>query len=177
MLTRQSSHRWTRPHGTHRAKSTDGALSHITPADPWRMPHITERIVTHTQRSNRKPSPNSTTGACTVPETIAHERPPRRRLGLTLLSSRRARGELRHIQRLLAAVEVEDDVVLGGRAPFGTCGGRGGTPRPAPTPPTRGRQRESREEHAARRTASTTNAADRRSSPHTIVNISMRRCL
>ena len=125
--------------------------------------------------------PNSTHNAHTVPQTIAHGRPPSGAISVPcsmLLSSRRARGDLRHIQRLLAAaVEVEDGVVLGGHAPFGTCGGRGGTPRPAPTPLTRGRQRGSREEHIARRTASTTNAADRRSLPHTIVHILMRTCV
>ena len=56
----------------------DGALSHLIPVDPWSVSHTIERIVARTQRLDRKPHPNSTYDAHTVPETIAHERPPRR---------------------------------------------------------------------------------------------------
>ena len=66
-----------------------GALSHLIPVDPWSVSHTIERIVARTQRLDRKPHPNSTYDAHTVPETIAHERPPRRHLGPMLLSSRR----------------------------------------------------------------------------------------
>jgi hypothetical protein len=96
-----------------------GALSHLIPVDPWSVSHTIERIVARTQRLDRKPHPNSTYDAHTVPETIAHERPPRRHLGPMLLSSRRTRGGLRHIQKLFAAGGVEDDDVLGGPPPRG----------------------------------------------------------
>ena len=110
-----------------------GALSHLIPVDPWSVSHTIERIVARTQRLDRKPHPNSTYDAHTVPETIAHERPPRRHLGPMLLSSRRTRGGLRHIQKLFAAGGVEDDDVLGGRAPRPPPPAAGGTLRPAPT--------------------------------------------
>ena len=80
------------------------------------MPHIIERIVARKQHLDRKPYPNSTYDAHTVPETIARERPPRRHLGPMLLSLRRARGELRRLWRLLLAEGVEDDEVLDGHA-------------------------------------------------------------
>lgn len=110
-----------------------GALSHLIPVDPWSVSHTIERIVARTQRLDRKPHPNSTYDAHTVPEAIAHERPPRRHLGPMLLSSRRTRGGLRHIQKLFAAGGVEDDDVLGGRAPRPPPPAAGGTLRPAPT--------------------------------------------
>jgi hypothetical protein len=162
---------WNRPH----------ALASHTPTDRFMGRAAAHHRAHRCTYATYAPQtvPNSTHNAHTVPQTIAHGRPPPGAISVPcsmLLSSRRARGDLRHIQRLLAAaVEVEDGVVLGGHAPFGTCGGRGGTPRPAPTPLTRGRQRGSREEHIARRTASTTSAADRRSLPHTIVHILMER--
>jgi hypothetical protein len=138
MLTRQSPLRWTLPHVAHTGRNRpDGALSHTssrsihgacrTPSSAssrvrnvWTANRTRTRPMTHT-RSLRRSHTSDRPGA------NRHLSVPCR------LSSRRTRGGLRHIQKLFAAGGVEDDDVLGGRAPRPPPPAVGGTLRPAPT--------------------------------------------
>ena len=176
MLTSQSPRRWTPP-----TWHTQGEIDRRRA----RTPH-SGRYKAHAAHHRAYRRTYATFGPQTVPKIDpwrsqgpSHDRTratapalPRSHVSLFAKRSRRTAA----LPELLAAAEVEVEVVLGGHAAWPPPPAAGGTLRPAPVPPSSAQQRGSREEDAARRAASTTNATDRRSLPHTIVCISTRRC-